>query len=66
MKQIIDKQIEIEYLLTPEFEQLEARYNSIITFRLNAGDVKRHTLQRLDSFVDAVTGKRITYAELTA
>lgn len=34
-------------------------------FRLNAGNVARHTLQRLDSFVDRVAGKRITYAELT-
>lgn len=35
-------------------------------FLLNAGDVKRHTLQRLDSFVAAVAGKRITYKELIA
>lgn len=43
-----------------------ARYVNEFTFRLNEGDVKRHTLQRLDSFVDAVVGKRITYKELTA
>jgi transposase-like protein len=42
------------------------RYVNEFTFRLNAGDVKRHTLERLDSFIDAVTGKRITYRELTA
>ena len=30
------------------------------------GNVARHTLKRLDSFVDAVVGKRITYAEVTA
>lgn len=42
------------------------RYVDEFTFRLNEGDVKRHTLQRLDSFVDAVVGKRITYKELTA
>jgi hypothetical protein len=36
------------------------------TFRLNEGDVKRHTLERLNSFVDRVRGKRITYARLTA
>ena len=33
---------------------------------LNAGNVKEHTLARLDSFVDAVDGKRLTYARLTA
>jgi hypothetical protein len=36
------------------------------TFRLNEGNVARHTLARLDSFVDAVAGKRLTYKELTA
>jgi transposase-like protein len=43
-----------------------ARYVNEFTFRLNAGNVARHTLERLDSFVDAVAGKRITYKELTA
>jgi len=43
-----------------------ARYLDEFTFRLNEGDVKRHTLKRLDSFVDAVVGKRITYRDLTA
>jgi transposase-like protein len=42
------------------------RYVDEFAFRLNAGDVKRHTLLRLDSFVDAVRGKRITYKELIA
>lgn len=42
------------------------RYVDEFSFRLNAGNVKRHTLERLDSFVDAVAGKRITYKELTA
>lgn len=42
-----------------------SRYVDEFTFRLNAGDVKRHTLLRLDSFVDCVAGKRLTYAELT-
>lgn len=41
------------------------RYVDEFTFRLNAGNVSRHTLERLDSFVDRVAGKRITYAELT-
>ena len=42
------------------------RYVDEFAFRLNAGDVKRHTLDRLDSFVVAIVGKRITYEELTA
>jgi transposase-like protein len=42
------------------------RYVDEFTFRLNAGNVKRHTWDRLDSFVDAVAGKRITYKRLTA
>ena len=41
------------------------RYVDEFSFRLNAGNVKRHTLDRLNSFVDAVSGKRITYKELT-
>jgi transposase-like protein len=41
-------------------------YVNEFTFRLNEGDVKRHTLDRLDSFVTAVVGKRLTYQELTA
>jgi transposase-like protein len=43
-----------------------ARYVDEFTFRLNEGDVKRHTLDRLDSFVVASVGKHITYKELTA
>jgi hypothetical protein len=42
------------------------RYVNEFTFRLNAGNVARHTLERLDSLVAAVAGKRITYKELTA
>jgi len=40
------------------------RYVDEVAFRLNAGNVQRHTLDRLDSFVDAVDGKRLTYARL--
>ena len=40
------------------------RYVDEFTFRLNEGDVKRHTLDRLESFVEAVDGKRLTYARL--
>lgn len=43
-----------------------ARYVDEFTFRLNDGEVKRHTLDRLDSFVAATVGRRITYKELTA
>jgi transposase-like protein len=42
------------------------RYVDEFTFRLNDGDVKRHTLERLGSFVTATAGRRITYRELTA
>ncbi len=42
------------------------RYIDEFAFRLNEGNVKRHTLERLASFMDAVAGKRITYKELTA
>jgi transposase-like protein len=42
------------------------RYVNEFTFRLNYGNVKFHTLQRLDSFVIASVGRRITWKELTA
>jgi len=42
------------------------RYVNEFTFRLNQGNVARHTTARLDSFVDAVAGKRLTYRRLTA
>jgi transposase-like protein len=40
------------------------RYVDEFTFRLNDGNVARHTTERLDSFVDAIKGKRLTYAGL--
>ena len=40
------------------------RYVDEFAFRLNEGNVQRHTLERLDSFVTGVAGKRITYKEL--
>lgn len=43
-----------------------ARYTSEFSFRLNEGDVKRHTLARLASLADACVGPHITYSELTA
>lgn len=42
------------------------RYIDEFTFRLNFGNVKHHTLTRLDSFVDSITGRRLTYKELIA
>lgn len=41
------------------------RYVDEFSFRLNEGNVKRHTLARLDSFIDAVSGQRLTYEDLT-
>lgn len=43
-----------------------SRYVNEFAFRLNDGDVKRHTLERLHSFILASAGKRITYRELVA
>lgn len=43
-----------------------ARYVNEFTFRLNDGDVKRHTTERLASLVTAAFGPRITYKDLTA
>lgn len=40
------------------------RYVDEFTFRLNEGNVKNHTLTRLDSFVDGTAGKRLTYRGL--
>jgi hypothetical protein len=42
------------------------RYVNEFAFRLNEGDVKRHTLDRLDSMIAATVGKRLTFARLTA
>jgi transposase-like protein len=43
-----------------------ARYVNEFTFRLNDGDVKRPTMDRLASLVDATAGHRMTYKELIA
>jgi len=40
------------------------RYINEFTFRLNEGNVERHTTERLASFVDGVAGKRLTYKAL--
>lgn len=42
------------------------RYVDEFAFRLNDGNVARHTMERLDSFVRAVAGKRLTYKALIA
>ncbi len=42
------------------------RYVHEFTFRLNDGDVKRHTVDRLDSLTAMAAGRRLTYAELIA
>jgi transposase-like protein len=42
------------------------RYVNEFTWRLNEGNVARHTFERLDSFIDAIVGKRLTYARLIA
>ena len=41
-----------------------ARYVDEFTFRLNEGNVKRPTMQRLESLVKGAIGKRLTYREL--
>jgi transposase-like protein len=42
------------------------RYINEFSFRLNEGNVKRHTMNRLDSLTVATAGRRITYKELIA
>lgn len=41
-----------------------SRYVDEVVFRLNAGNVERHTIDRLNSFIRGVDGKRLTYARL--
>ena len=43
-----------------------SRYVDEFTWRLNEGNVANHTTRRLDSFVDATVGKRLTYKRLIA
>lgn len=42
------------------------RYINEFTFRLNEGNVARHTLERLESLIQSTVGQRITYRELVA
>lgn len=41
-----------------------SRYVHESSFRLNEGNVARKTLDRLDSFIAGVAGKRLTYQAL--
>ena len=52
--------------ITTSARSILRRYVDEFTFRLNEGNVKRHTLRRLDSFVDGTAGKRLTYKALIA
>jgi tRNA G37 N-methylase Trm5 len=42
------------------------RYVDEFAFRLNDGNVARPTLDRLDSFIDGMAQKRLTYKDLIA
>jgi len=42
------------------------RYVQEFAWRLNEGNVAVHTLKRLEAFIQAVVGKRLTYERLTA
>ena len=43
-----------------------AKYINEFCFRLNDGNVKRPTMERLNSLIDGAIGKRLTYERLTA
>jgi transposase-like protein len=43
-----------------------SRYIAEFAFRLNDGNCKVHTLDRIDAFLGKITGARITYKTLTA
>ncbi|KKN13936.1 hypothetical protein LCGC14_1001220 [marine sediment metagenome] len=43
-----------------------ARYVDEFTFRLNAGNVKIHTMNRINSLIIGMVGKRLTYKALIA
>jgi hypothetical protein len=49
-----------------EFGNYIDDYVDEFTWRLNEGNVANHTTERLDSFVDATVGKRLTYKRLCA
>ncbi len=41
-----------------------AKYVDEFTFRLNEGNVKIHTMNRIHSMVNGMVGKRLTYKKL--
>ena len=43
-----------------------ARYIDEFVFRLNEGNVRLHTMKRLESIAKGAIGKRLTYEQLTA
>ena len=43
-----------------------ARYINEFVFRLNEGNVRVHTMRRIDSLIDNAVGKRLTYSDLIA
>ena len=43
-----------------------ARYINEFVFRLNEGNVRVHTMRRIDSLIDGAVGKRLTYSDLIA
>ena len=43
-----------------------ARYIDEFVFRLNEGNVRLHTMKRLESLAIGAIGKRLTYEQLTA
>jgi hypothetical protein len=45
---------------------IAARYINEFAFRVNDGNVRRHTLNRLDIFIIATARKQIIYEELIA
>lgn len=47
-------------------EKHTGRYVNEFSFRLNDGNVKRHTLDRLDSMLWAAVGRRLTYKALVS
>ena len=53
-------------LTLPRFPVLLRRYVNECTFRLNEGNVRRHTFERMDSLVDSAFGRQLTYEALTA
>ncbi len=42
------------------------RYIAEFTFRLNEGNVRLHTMKRINSLIDGAFGKRLTYSDLIA